>query len=298
MSIPDNDAPTFDLQSHSHHSDGALAPGDVVAAAARAGVELLALTDHDSVQGVAEALAAAEANQLRVVPAVEITAIDEQQRDLHILGYALKYEDRTLGERLERYRSQREQRADEIAARIRELGYELDESVLRERVDAGKSVGRPHLADAVVRHPANTERLEREDLNERSKFLVAYLIEGAPAFVPRRGPSVAQAIDTIHDASGIAVWAHPFWDISDADEVLATVEAFRTLGIEGVECFYPTHTREQVELLCDHCEKHSLLTTGSSDFHGPQHREFSVFRSFRTYGRRPALGPIAEPATR
>jgi len=288
----DADAPNFDLQSHSQHSDGALPPHEVVAIAAEAGVELLALTDHDSIEGVAEAAQAARATGLRLAPAVEITAID-QDRDLHVLGYLIDPADPALCERLIGYRAQREHRATEIIERLRELGFELDESGLQERAAQGKSIGRPHLADAVVRHPANAERLAAEKLEGLSPFLVAYLIEDQPAFIPRRGPSVAQAITTIHDAGGVAVWAHPFWDIPDADEVIATIDRFHGDGIDGVECFYPTHNREQANLLADHCAGHALLSTGSSDFHGPEHRVFGEFRAFSTYGRTPNLGPIA-----
>jgi 3',5'-nucleoside bisphosphate phosphatase len=288
-----SDPPAFDLQSHSLHSDGALSPAEVVAAAAAAGVELLALSDHDSVEGVEDAARAAEAQQLRLVPAVEITAIDDKQRDLHILGYRIDHRDVRLRERLEHSRDQREQRASEIAEAIRKVGFELDETELRERAEQGKTIGRPHLAEAVVRHPANARRLADERLDGLSAFLEAYLIEDRPAFVPRRGPSIPQAIETIHEAGGLAVWAHPFWDISASDEVLASIDEFREAGLDGVECFYPTHEQDQATLLADRCGALHLLSTGSSDFHGPQHRLFSQFRAFSTFGRTPELGPIA-----
>lgn len=286
-------APTFDLQSHSRHSDGALAPAEVVAVAAQAGVQLLALSDHDNVDGVAEAAAAADATGISLVPAVEITALDGERADLHVLGYLVDPGDPQLLARLAGYRGQREGRADRIVARIRELGFEVQDSILEARAAQGKSIGRPHIAQAVVSHPANAARLTAEGRTEPTAFLVAYLIEGTPAFVPREGPSVAEAITTIHDADGVAVWAHPFWDIPEAPEVLDSIDRFRAAGLDGVECFYATHTREQAELLADRCASEDLLSTGSSDFHGPKHRLFSRFRAFSTYGRAPELGPIA-----
>ena len=286
-------APTFDLQSHSRHSDGALAPADVVRAAAQAGVELLALTDHDTVCGVGEALAAAGEVGIRVVPAVEISTIDVRGADLHILGYLLDADDRDLMERLQSYRGQREGRAAAIVQAIKDVGFEIDEAALDARAARGESIGRPHLAQAVVSVPANASRLEAEGISEPSEFLVAYLIEGKPAFRPRQGPSVPDAVAAIHAARGIAIWAHPFWDVSEPDLVRETIDRFRSYGIDGVECFYPTFDREQTELLCDACEARGMLTTGSSDFHGPDHREFSRFRAFSTHGREPALGPIA-----
>jgi predicted metal-dependent phosphoesterase TrpH len=278
-------APTFDLQSHSLHSDGALAPQSVVATAAASGVELLALTDHDTVDGVPEASRAARDHGLTLVPAVEISATDRGEHDLHVLGYAIEHRDLALAERLRGYRADREHRARRMAAKLRELGFELEERVLTERETRGKSIGRPHLAEAVVTHPANAERLAREG--------IAYLIDGRPAFVPRAAPSVSESIDAIHAAGGVAVWAHPFWHGERPADVLATIERFQAVGLDGVECFYKTHSRKQAELVADRCADLGLLITGSSDFHGPAHREFSRFRAFSTYGRAPVLGPIA-----
>lgn len=284
--------PTFDLQSHSDQSDGALGPSEVVRLAAQAGVQLLSLTDHDSVAGVAEAREAGARRQLRIVSGVEISALDTNHGDLHILGYLVDEHDHLLHERLKEFRSERESRAEAMADAIRQLGFELDDRALRRRAAEKKSIGRPHLAQAAVSHPANAERLAREGITDPSAFLVAYLIDGAPAYRPRAAPSVREAIETIHDAGGVAIWAHPFWDVNDPAEVLAAVERFRAVGMDGVECFYATHDRSQTELLADCCEQLNLLSTGSSDFHGPDHRDFSHFRAFSTYGRTPNLGPL------
>jgi predicted metal-dependent phosphoesterase TrpH len=225
--------PCFELQSHSVFSDGELEPAGVVAAAAEAGVQVLALSDHDSVEGVPAAMAARVAHGIRCVPAVEISTIDPQGTDLHILGYL---------------------------------------------VDVAND---------------NAERLAQEGLAEPSQFLVAYLIEGKPAFAPRDAPSVAEAIDLIHGAGGVAVWAHPFWDIADPTGVLSALDRFLAAGLDGVEAFYVTHNAEQTALLVERCATLDLLTTGSSDFHGPGHRQFNRFRAFSTFGLPPNLGPIA-----
>ena len=287
------DAPTFDLQSHSIHSDGALSPADVVAAATAAGVELLALTDHDTAAGVAEARQAAQAAGIGMVSAVEITATDGRRQDLHVLGYLIDPDDRELAASLQRSRSDRERRTDTMARRLGELGYGLDEELLAQRTAEGKAIGRPHLAEAVVHDPANRERLRTEGLLEPTAFLVAYLIEGAPAFVERQAPSVAEAIALIHAAGGVAVWAHPFWDVPEPAGVLAAIASFREAGLDGVEAFYATHDEAQTRLLVDEAARRGLLTTGSSDFHGPRHHTFSTFRTFSLYGMAPTLGPIA-----
>src|SRR5207302_3598087 len=129
------------------------------------------------------------------------------------------------------------------AASLRELGFELDEEELNDRLAAGKPIGRPHLAKAVLGPAANAPRLKAENIDDIGSLIRRYLIEGRPAFCLRETPTVAEAVEAIHEAGGVAIWAHPFWDISDEAEVLDTIDRFRALGIDGVEAFYVTHTR-------------------------------------------------------
>jgi predicted metal-dependent phosphoesterase TrpH len=288
--------PRFDLQSHSRNSDGALEASEVVDRAARAGVELLALTDHDTVSGVEEALRAGERYGVRVVPAIEISAVDDRSvvpRELHILGYKIDHTGAALTAKLAEFLADRERRTLRMAAALKELGLELDEREIERRVAAGKPIGRPHIAEAVLAAPANAARLKDEEIDDIGSLIRGYLIEGRPAFRLRETPTVGQAVETIHEAGGVAIWAHPFWDIPDPDEVLATIDRFKALGIDGVEAFYVTHSQEQTVLLGKRCEELGLLSTGSADFHGPDNRLFSRFLAFETYGMEPNLGPIA-----
>lgn len=287
------DAPTFDLQSHSLHSDGHLPAAEVVERAAAAGVELLALSDHDTVDGVDEALAAAQRCGIRVTPATELSSIDGSYEDLHVLGYGIDHRDRTLLDRLTEFRADRDARSGRMSAALQEIGFEVDESLLDARRAAGKPIGRPHLAQAVIAHPANAERLRDEGTDDVSPFIVAYLITGKPGFRGRTMPTVQEAIGVIHDAGGIAIWAHPFWDVDRPEDVEGAIERFAGLGADGVEAFYITHTEEQTLFAVDACEQRGLLTTGSSDFHGPDHKLFRRFRAFELFGRTPNLGPIA-----
>src|SRR4030088_1105705 len=143
--------PRFDLQSHSTHSDGELAAAEVVERAAASGVELLALSDHDTVSGVSEALSAGERLGIRVVRAVEISAVDDGApvgRELHILGYGIDHTGPLLTERLAEFLADREQRTLRMGAPPRQAGFELDEEELKARVAAGQPIGRPHLAEA------------------------------------------------------------------------------------------------------------------------------------------------------
>jgi 3',5'-nucleoside bisphosphate phosphatase len=286
------DAPTFDLQSHSTHSDGLLPPAHVVALGAAAGVQLLALSDHDTVDGLDEALGAARQHGVALVPAVEISAPDGAHPDIHVLGYGIDHHDAALLETLAAYRADRDGRAERMIARLRELGLELDERSIDRRRRHGQPIGRPHIAAAVLAHPANEARLAREGLTDAPAVLVAYLIEGAPAFAGRTMPTVRQAVDAIHAAGGVAIWAHPFWDVKDPDEVLATIDRYVGYGIDGLEAFYITHAPDQTRLLADRAAELDLLTTGSADFHGPEHRHFHAFRAFTLANRVPRLGPI------
>ena len=283
-------APTFDLQSHSTYSDGSLPPREVVARAATAGVELLALTDHDTVDGVGEALDAARVKNIAVVPAAELSSVHGGHEDLHILGYALDHTDRTLLDALADFRTDRVRRIFAMVDRLRELGFELDDTALRGRA----APGRPHVADALLAHPANAQRLKDEGIEDRSALFPAYLVPGAPGYVARSRPTVPEAIEVIHAAGGLAVWAHPFWDVADPREALATLDAFAAAGLDGVEAFYVTHTAEQTALLHAAARERGLLTTGSTDFHGPGHDHFDRFRAFELHGLEPDLGRLVQ----
>lgn len=284
--------PDFDLQSHSAHSDGALAPPDVVARAAAAGLRLMALTDHDTVQGVPAALDAAREHGLRCSAAAELSSVSGEFEDLHVCGYELRHDDESLLETLADFRADRGRRIWAMADRLEELGFALDRTRLREREAAGAPLGRPHLADAVLAHPGNAGKLAAEGIDGRDALFPAYLVPGARAYVARSRPTVEEAIDVIHAAEGVAVWAHPFWDIDAPDAVLAALERFAGAGLDGVEVFYPTHDEAQTRLLHDACARRGLLRTGSADFHGPAHGRFSGFGAFELYDLEPELGPI------
>ncbi|HTA36097.1 MAG TPA: PHP domain-containing protein [Solirubrobacteraceae bacterium] len=297
--------PRFDLQSHSTNSDGTLSASDVVARAADAGVELLALSDHDTIGGVAEAIAAGERLGVRVVSAVEISAVDDGsgaagepiaaehvKRELHILGYGFDPAGESLTKHLADFLADREKRTLRMRDGLREVGFELDEAAIEQRIADGKPIGRPHLAEAVLNAPANAQRLQGEQIDDIGSLIRGYLIEGRPAFRLRETPTVAEAIAAIHDAGGVAIWAHPYWDIEDDGEVLSSIERFHALGIDGVEAFYITHDERQTRLLFARCDELGLLSTGSADYHGPDNRLFSRFLAFETYDLQPNLGPI------
>ena len=285
-------APTFDLQSHSVASDGALQPAEVVAAAHAAGVELLALSDHDTVDGLDEAFeaAAATGGALTLVSAVEISSLDASGKDLHILGYGIDHHDPALLARLELWREDRWTRGERMAEAMRENGWQV---TLPVRGD--QPLGRPHIAAAIFNDPANADRSAAEGLTNPSELLVAYLIPGKPGYRDRTAPTVGQAVEAIHEAGGKAIWAHPYWDFKEADKHEAArdaLERFAALGGDGVEAFYISFDEEQTRRLVELAAGLDMLTTGSADFHGPDNPTFSSFRNFSLYGLEPNLGPI------
>jgi 3',5'-nucleoside bisphosphate phosphatase len=284
--------PDFDLQAHSVHSDGTLPAAEVVALAAAAGLRLMALTDHDTVDGVDEALGAAADRGVRCSPAAELSAVEGDFEDLHVLGYELRHDDATLRETLADFRADRGRRIFAMADRLEELGFALSRARLEAREREGSPLGRPHLAEAVLAHPDNAQRLRDEGIEGKRELFPAYLVPGAIAYVARSRPTVPQAIEVIHAAGGVAVWAHPFWDVEDPETAVGTLERFAAAGLDGVECFYATHTEDQTRLLHDAAGRLGLLSTGSTDFHGPEHDTFSGFGGFQLYGLEPDLGPI------
>jgi len=296
--VPAAGKPTFDLQAHSVASDGELEPAEVVRLAAREGVELLALSDHDTVEGVDEALRAASRCGVRLVTAVELSAVDGNHEDLHVLGYLIDHRDPRLGERLADARADRAARIERMASLLEEAGLRLKRDILDRVRAAGRPAGRPHLARAVLADPASAATLGRAGIDPAApdavgRVIERWLVPGAPAYVPRTRPSVEVAIEWIHDAGGLAVWAHPFWNLARAGDVTAALERYARAGLDGVEAFYPWHDAEQTGLLADRAESLGLLTTGSTDFHGPGRAEFSSFRGFSLHGREARLGPIA-----
>jgi 3',5'-nucleoside bisphosphate phosphatase len=257
----------IELQSHSTVSDGQLAPAGVVKAAAESGVTVLALSDHDAIGGVAEAETTAEQVGIELVPAVEMSCVHQYADDLHMLGYWIDLE--RIGPACQRAQEERVSRAGQIVERLRGFGFHLTlEDAIAEAGDA-LSVGRPHIARAAGAKP-----------EQIGTFFKQYLVPGAKAFVPRTWPSADEAAELIHDAGGVAVVAHPYWDVKDPERVATLIAA---LDVEGVEAFYPDHNRKQTAHLLELCRERGLTPTGSSDFHGPTHKTFSRFGAYQTY---------------
>jgi predicted metal-dependent phosphoesterase TrpH len=243
--------PHVDLHAHSTASDGAVPPAAVVERAKAAGVSAVALTDHDSVAGVAEATAAGERLGVRVVPGAELSAHDGE-REVHLLALHLA-DPAGLDAELARFRDQRQDRADEIVRRLRELGAEVTlDDVLSEA--GGGAVGRPHVARAMI--AAGFVNSHREAFDR-------YLGAGRPAYVAKAVLPVADAIRMAHDAGGIVVFAHP-----GADGTRERVERFAAVGLDGLELLHPSQGAEDIARLGALAQHFGLVRSGGSDWHG------------------------------
>jgi len=240
-----------DLHMHSTASDGALAPAQVVAAAAGAGLSAIALTDHDTMAGVPEAEAAAASLGIRIVWGVELSAY-EGAREIHLLALHVS-RPALIESRLAMFRDAREVRARSIVDRLRTLGVELDlEAVLEEA--AGGAIGRPHVARALIR--GGHVRDSREAFDR-------YLAAGRPGFVPKPRLEAGEAIDIAHSAGALAIWAHP-----GQEGRRERIEGLIELGLDGIEVRHPSHLAEDTSRLAALCDFLGLVPSGGSDWHG------------------------------
>ena len=243
-----------DLHMHSTASDGSRAPQDVVAAASGAGLAAIALTDHDTLAGLADASAAGAECGVRVIAGVELSAVEGERADqeTHILGLHLA-ERAEMEERLVAIRDMRVQRAERMVRRLNELGVPVTmEAVLKE--SAGGAVGRPHVARALVAGGWAADVRSAFD-----RFIGA----GRPAFVAKDRLSVVEAIDLIHRAGGLAILAHPGAGCS-RDRVLELIRD----GLDGLEILHPSHNWDESQRLDAIASEFELIRSGGSDWHG------------------------------
>lgn len=255
MSVPllggDGTGPFVDLHSHSTASDGSRSPADVIREAKRVGLSAIALTDHDTLDGIAEATAVGAELGVRVVAGVELSAV-EGDVETHILGLHLS-DTREMEAKLVELREMRRSRAERIVVRLNELGVRVELSAVLEQA-AGGAIGRPHVARAMI---AEGWAVDFRDAFDR------YLGNGKPAYVGKDRLAIVDAIGLIHRAGGLAILAHP--SHSGTRERIASLVA---QGMDGVEVKHPSHSSEDVLRLTALVAHFSLVPSGGSDWHG------------------------------
>lgn len=261
----------FDFHTHTVASDGALTPSELVRSAAANRVTAFALTDHDTIDGIAEAQQEGLRLGVEVIAGIELSVNDRDgTRSLHVLGLGISPGDERLRARLDLVRHGRQSRAARMVARLRELGIGIEYARVDE-IATGGSVGRPHVARALV---------ELGVCADADEAFVKYLRRGRPGYEPNDTLSASEAIALVHDAGGVAVLAHP--PLSDGVDRPGGIEAFveRLLpdGLDGLEIWHPGHRPGQIKRLRRLAREHHLLETGGSDFHGDERPAIEIGR--------------------
>lgn len=242
-----------DLHTHSLRSDGAFPPAEVVRRAAANGVTVQALSDHDTLAGIAEATAAGRALGVRIIPATELNT-ESEWGDVHILGYFLDPDDAALEERLRWLRENRGRRVELMVERLQALGYAITLERVLELAQGG-SLGRPHLATALH---------ERGYVPTYDAAFDTLIAKDSPAYVERVGLTPLEAVGLVRAHGGVPSLAHP-GSVTGLEELLPRLVV---AGLAGIEAHYDSHTPEFTAYCIGLARRHGLVATGGSDFHG------------------------------
>ncbi|WNZ25265.1 PHP domain-containing protein [Leptolyngbya sp. NK1-12] len=245
----------LELHCHTTHSDGTLTPPQLVDAAAVAGVEILAITDHDTMSGWEEATAAARTYNIEIVPGLELSTV-HSNRSMHILGFYPNRE--RLETPLQSRLAGRHRRAQQMLDKLAELGYPVELANL----NGSMAPGRPHIATALVRAgyvQSPQEAFER------------WLGDDKPAYVQYEKFSAVEGIQLLRQCQAVPVWAHPF--LFRGGDVEAILPELVAAGLLGIEVYHPSHTPSQSRKLEALCQRYGLLMTGGSDYHGPSKQD-------------------------
>ncbi len=246
----------IDLHTHTTSSDGSMAPAELVKYAKHKGLKAIAITDHDTTDGLQEALQEGKSTGLEVIPGIEISA--DFNPEMHILGYFLKGDYSRIAGTLAGLRLKRDERNPRIVKRLNELGLEIsvEEVLARSR---GGVTGRPHIAKVLI---------EKGYVHSNEEAFDRYLGSGRPAYFKKDKLTPGQCIGEISAAGGLPVLAHPIYlgmEYGQLDSLLAELVQD---GLMGIEAYYVDNTAQQTRMLLELAEKHHLFVTGGSDFHG------------------------------
>jgi len=256
-------AASIDLHIHSRASDGTLSPAEIIALASSLNLGAIAITDHDSIAGSREALLCGIPDSLGFLTGVEISAEPPLSYpgagSIHILGYGFRLDDPELNRSLEKLQDSRRGRNPEIIARLNKLGIAIRiEEVEREAADG--QPGRPHIAKLLIQKGVAKSM---DDAFDR------YLGNGKPAYVDKFRIESSQAIELINAAGGIPVLAHPcLLELERAEQLEDLLQEMMSMGLKGLEVYYPLNTPQQTRQYSDLAARHRLLMTGGTDFHG------------------------------
>ena len=245
-----------DLHTHSCASDGQYSPAEVVRLAEKSSIEVLALTDHDTLDGLDEALEAGERCGVQVLRGVELGA--REHKNLHILGVGFFGGETPLQRLCEEMRRGRDERKYRIIDYLHGCGVNISLDEVEE-ISGGKVIARPHFAQILIKrgYAANTREVYEQ-----------YLDTPDFAKIERQKPDAATCIRAIHASGGVCSWAHPYQVTTDQVETERLLNDLVRAGLDAIECYYPSHSAEQTAFYLRLCRKYHLHCTGGSDFHG------------------------------
>lgn len=249
-----------DLHTHTNCSDGLLTPSQLVRQAVKGKVDCLAITDHDTVAGCQEAVETVNNEKLpiTIVKGIEFS-IDAGKSEFHLLGLFIDDKNEQLNESLNELQSKRIERVHKILAALNSLGFPLDFSdIIAQAKNNTKSFGRPHIAAALVK---------KEYFKTEQEAFEKVLYFGGPAYIENERIVLKEAVELIHNAGGLAIVAHPY-KIKEQNLLKEAV----TIGVDGLEAYYPYHTPEMIKLYLAFAHQYKLKVSGGSDYHGIKNR--------------------------
>ena len=255
-----------DLHLHTTASDGVLSPSEIVRYAKAKGLQAIAITDHDTIEGCEEGLSEGERIGFEVIPGIEISA-EYSPGSMHILGFFLDIQHPLLSERLEYLQKARAERNPKIVAKLNQLGIEVTyEEVLK--ASGGGQVGRPHFANVL---------LEKKVVRSFQEAFDRFLKKGAPAYVDKFRFTSKEALQFINEARGVAVLAHPnTLGVNGLSELEKLILQLVDEGLKGIEVYYPEHSAMEVAQYKTLADRYSLLSTGGTDYHGIEKNELDI----------------------
>ncbi|EIV99381.1 PHP domain-containing protein [Thermoanaerobacter siderophilus] len=253
----------IDLHIHTTISDGSLTPAEIVDEAQKLGLKVIAITDHESVDGVAEAMKVAEATDLKIIPGVEIEAFinrGQEKTIVHILGYNINWKDSGLIDILNKMTANRTNVTKKMVELLKNEGFNIEWDEVAAIAENRQWIGINHILECMLKKGYFTSR------KQAMKGYLQYFIYGKKAYVPFSAATVQRAINIIKNAGGIPILAHP--GIYNKDYLIPKLIKY---GIEGIEVYYPGHTSEKVKKYEELVQKYGLIATGGSDYHGIYH---------------------------
>ena len=248
---------SIDLHTHSTASDGTMSSVELVRYAHQKGLSAIAITDHDTIDGVSDAIAAGVALGIEVVAGIELS-VKYSDHNVHLLGYFLDCQHKDLHVALGKLQAGRLERNMNIIANLNRLGLVVEFSELQKRAASGQH-GRPHIAKLMI---------EKQFVQTMDEAFEMYLGHGGLAYASRFVFGLKDAISLIQNAGGLAVLAHPLQLEKSVDNFAHSLHQMCKMGLDGIEVYYPNHSRQFRKRLIALAEKESLLMTGGSDYHG------------------------------